>query len=71
MFYSFTAPADTLLIMYFENTANTSKIGITEIATDKYVAPWLRVISWDALRVAIITGRVIILFLLRRIIGRR
>ena len=31
--YSFTAPAEILLMMYLENTANTIKIGITEIAT--------------------------------------
>lgn len=31
--HSFTAPAEILLMMYFEKNANTSKIGITEIAT--------------------------------------
>lgn len=33
--YSFTAPAETLLIMYLENEKNTSKIGTTEIATQR------------------------------------
>ena len=31
--YSFTAPAEILLMMYLEKNANTIKIGITEIAT--------------------------------------
>ena len=31
--YSFTAPAEILLMMYLEKNANTSKIGIPEIAT--------------------------------------
>lgn len=31
--YSFTAPAEILLMMYFEKNANTRRIGMTEIAT--------------------------------------
>jgi len=31
--YSFTPPAEILLIIYFEQKQNTIKIGITEIAT--------------------------------------
>lgn len=37
--YSFTPPAAMLLTMYLEQKANTIKIGITEIATAKYIAP--------------------------------
>lgn len=32
-YYSFTLPAEILLIMYLEQKANTIKIGMTEIAT--------------------------------------
>lgn len=33
--YSFTLPAEILLIMYFEQKQNTLRIGMTEIATAK------------------------------------
>ena len=71
MSYSLTAPAEILLIMYREKKQNTSRIGITDIATARYVAPWFLAASMDARRVAIITGRVNFSFLFRMIIGRR
>ena len=37
--YSFTLPAEILLIMYLEQKQNTITIGITDIATVRYVAP--------------------------------
>ena len=38
-FYSLTPPAEILLMMYLEQKQNTTSMGITEIATAKYMAP--------------------------------
>ncbi len=38
-YHSLTAPAEMLLMMYLEKKQNTSRMGITEIATARYVAP--------------------------------
>lgn len=51
--YSLTLPAEILLIMYLEVKQKNIIIGTIEIATAKYVAPWLVAISVDAERDAI------------------
>ena len=57
--------------MYLEKKANTVKIGITEIATVKYMAPWFAAISVEELREATITGKVNLLGVLSNIKGTR
>lgn len=37
--YSFTLPAEMLLMIYFEQKQNTTMMGMTEIATARYTAP--------------------------------
>ena len=56
--YSFTAPAEMLLIICFEKNRNAIIIGSTEIAIARYVAPIFAAISVEAFNEPIITGNV-------------